>query len=275
MPWITRLLSFLLIAGTTCFGQSVDEILGKVAATYRDAKSLRLELTEKHKEKRVAGYWDQRSGRPPDLLSRKFKVSLALERPDKLRLSIQGLEFQELWRYTQRYDFGDYYIGRRRDGLHYPTEEDNWVLKHTREKSNYLAVADGDTLWTCLVDRRQYTQRPVNRFHTGELHSAMDFLIGRYRNFPDYAPDARIVKHAKLKRSGRAIPCVVIQAAGREFWIDEQRYLVLLERISKNDTLTWNVAELNPTLPPATFTFTPPKNAKLLGSLATPPPELE
>jgi hypothetical protein len=45
----------MLAAGTVCFGQSAGQILPKVAETYRDAKSLRLEMTEKHGEKAHSG----------------------------------------------------------------------------------------------------------------------------------------------------------------------------------------------------------------------------
>jgi outer membrane lipoprotein-sorting protein len=248
-------LVFVWAAGTGCFGQSAEQILAKVAETYRDAKSLRLELTQKHKETGGARGTVQET-----LLSRKFNVSLALERPDKLRLSIRGLEYRELWSYIELLDSGP--------------ARGEFVVSGKWKKSNYLAVADGNTLWTSLVDRHQYTQRPVNRSHTGEMHSTMDLLIGRYRKL-DAPHVARIVKHEKLKRSGRSVPCVVIETLGHQYWVDEQRYLVLLERVSNGDTLTWSVAELDPTFPPATFTFKPPKNAKQVASLATPQPKLQ
>jgi len=99
----------------------------------------------------------------------------------------------------------------------------------------------------------------------------MHFLIGRYR---DLAGSGRIVRHDKLKRSKRSVPCVVVETGGRELWIDEQRFLVLFERFSKFETLTWKVAELNPAMAPGTFAFAPPKNAKQVAALVIPPPEL-
>jgi len=243
----------LFQVAAACYGQSAEEILAKVAETYRDAKSMRLELTEATRS-------TTSSGRPmgsgeDKMRSRKFHVSLALERPNKLRLSIRGVHYDEMLRW-----------GALR-------REESWKVSEF-QLFDYLAISDGQTVWSCVLDQpRQYTSRPVNPAHTGDLRSTMEFLTGRYRNLSSSATGVRIVQHARLKRSGRRINCVVIEAAGHKYWIDEQRYLVLLER-APGETLTWRVAELNPTFSKGTFVFSPPKNALQVSSLGERRPSL-
>jgi len=57
---------------------------------------------------------------------RKFSVSLALERPDKLRLAIKGLQIDELWQYMESYDFARPYVSPRHISIN-PPVSGQWV----------------------------------------------------------------------------------------------------------------------------------------------------
>ena len=178
------LLVCLFQAAAGCYAESAEEILAKVAQTYSKADSLKLELKTNYTKSSV-NRRAYETTQNENVRARKFTVSLALERPDKLRLRIRGIRFEELLRYG---------------GL-ISSEEREWKTLDFK-KFDYLAVSDGQTVWACVLDQpRQCTIRPVDKSHSGDLHPTMEFLIGRDRNLT-HAGSTRIVKHDHLNRDG-------------------------------------------------------------------------
>jgi outer membrane lipoprotein-sorting protein len=251
MRW---LMACLIPAAVGCYAQSAEEILAKVAETYKSTGSLRLELTTSDSKSHADSRFSESFPHSRNLTSRKVHAWLSLENPGKLRLRVQGSRSEELFRGTAS------------------NREPQWKTLDFQQ-IDFLAVSDGRTLWQCALDApRQYTTQPVDPSYLDDLYPAMQYLVGRYRNL-DFAREPHILKRGQLRRGGRAIRCVVIEAAGHELWIDEQRYLVLLDR-GDGTTMNWKTAELNPKLSPRTFNFTPPKHTQQVTSLGDRQPRL-
>jgi len=149
------------------------------------------------------------------------------------------------------------------------------------EGGGLLLVSDGQTKWTYLSKRKQYTEEAGNA-QPDILKSYRNLLVERFRGLSDYSSTAVLEKDNQLKVGSEKIPCYVIKIqtpnGENELWVDKDRYIVWKSRhigpsspegISLQTTVTVNVSEAktNAELDKSIFQFTPPDKAEKVSSL--------
>jgi len=146
-----------------------------------------------------------------------------------------------------------------------------------------LLVSDGQTKWTYLPKRRQYTEESAAGSTLPDvLRSYSALLADRCRGLSQYGSSAVLEKDSQLKVAGSKIDCYVIKIQTQhgtfELWVDKDRYLVWRskrvgpadsEGISFQETATVNLSQatVNSDLEEGLFQFTPPEKADKVTSL--------
>jgi len=160
-----------------------------------------------------------------------------------------------------------------------------------------ILVSDGETTWTYLPQKKQYTQESVaasgedDESESGDepkqdvLTRNQNLLVVRYRGLAKYAQVATFSREDRVKVGGKKIDCYVVElAVGKtalRLWVDKERFLVLRhQELSKSiqDGIQFNIAnvinlrEAEIGSPPEAdlFTFEPPKNATKVEALGLP-----
>jgi len=154
-------------------------------------------------------------------------------------------------------------------------------LDVAEEGGGLLLVSDGQTKWTYLSKRKQYTEE-VGGAQPDILKSYRNLLVERFRGLSDYSSTAVLEKDNQLKVGSEKIPCYVIRIktpnGENELWVDKDRYIVWKSRhigpsssegITLQTTVTVNVsaAKTNTELDKKIFQFTPPDKAAKVSSL--------
>jgi outer membrane lipoprotein-sorting protein len=149
------------------------------------------------------------------------------------------------------------------------------------EGGELLLVSDGQTKWTYLTKRKQYTEE-AGSAQPDILKSYRNLLVERFRGLSDYSSTAVLEKDNQLKVGSEKIPCYVIKIktpnGENELWVDKDRYIVWKSRhippsspegITLQTTVTVNVSEAktNPELDKSIFQFMPPDKAAKVSSL--------
>jgi outer membrane lipoprotein-sorting protein len=149
------------------------------------------------------------------------------------------------------------------------------------EGGGLLLVSDGQTKWTYLSKRKQYTEE-AGSDPPEILKSYRNLLVERFRGLSDYSSAAVLEKDNQLKVGSEKIPCYVIKIqtpnGENDLWVDKDRYIVWKSRhigpsspegISFQTIVTVNLSEAktNTELDKGTFQFTPPDKASKVSSL--------
>jgi outer membrane lipoprotein-sorting protein len=151
------------------------------------------------------------------------------------------------------------------------------------EGGGLVLVSDGQTKWTYLPKRKQYTEASAaESAETDALKSYRTLLVDRFRNLQQYSSKAVLEKDNQLKIRADKVACYVVKIQGKsgayELWIDKNRYIVwkskyigpaATEGISFQETTTINLsqANINTDLEKSLFQFTPPDKAAKVTSL--------
>ena len=162
------------------------------------------------------------------------------------------------------------------------TSPGKFRLDVTDEKGGLVLVSDGQTRWTYVPKRKQYTEEPGTTTEPDVLRSYRVLLVDRFRGISQYASNAVLEKDSQLKIGGDKVACYVLriptQHGSYELWVDKDRYIVLRskhvgpaasEGISLQETTTINLsqANINNDLQANVFQFTPPDKAEKVASL--------
>ena len=151
------------------------------------------------------------------------------------------------------------------------------------EGGGLLLVSDGQTKWTYLPKRKQYTEESAaGSTESDELRSYRALLVDRFRGLSQYSSSAVLEKDNQLKIGGAKIACYVIKIQTQhgvfELWVDKDRYIVwkskhvgpaASEGISFQETVTVNLsqARVNTDIEESLFQFTPPEKAAKVTSM--------
>jgi outer membrane lipoprotein-sorting protein len=162
------------------------------------------------------------------------------------------------------------------------TSPGKFRLDVTDEKGGLVLVNDGQTRWTYVPKRKQYTEEPATTTEPDVLRSYRVLLVDRFRGISQYASNAVLEKDSQLKIGGDKVACYVLkiqtQHGSYELWVDKDRYIVwrskhvgpaASEGISLQETTTINLsqANINNDLQANVFQFTPPDKAEKVASL--------
>jgi outer membrane lipoprotein-sorting protein len=140
--------------------------------------------------------------------------------------------------------------GRVQSNFHKSTSSDiilagvnpgKFRLEVMDEDGALLSVSDGQTKWTYMSKRKQYTEEPVtggasNQSESGGnaqlniLRSYRSLLVERFRGLSQYSSTAVLEKDNQLKIGANKVACYVVkiqtQQGVNELWIDKDRYIV-------------------------------------------------
>jgi thiol-disulfide isomerase/thioredoxin len=177
--------------------------------------------------------------------------------------------------------------GRRPGSFHFESHGDD----------EFVTISNGRTTWVYSSRVRQYTQEDVAFSESaagGDSAQGADdqvsrmtaMLVGDFTHLLGSMERVSILREEDIKISGGKARCRVAQIAAapagkgpgpvREMWIDAARSRVLKlvirgETVSSErgpmqyrQLVTYKAVRINEELPEALFTFTPPKNAKLV-----------
>jgi outer membrane lipoprotein-sorting protein len=160
-------------------------------------------------------------------------------------------------------------------------DPEEFRLDVKEEGGGLLLVSDGQTEWTYLTKRKQYTEEAGNA-QPDILKSYRNLLVERFRGLSDYSSTTVLEKDNQLKVGSGKVPCYVIKIktpnGENELWVDKDRYIVWKSRhippsspegITLQTTVTVNVSEAktNTELDKSIFQFTPPDKAAKVSSL--------
>jgi VWFA-related protein len=135
--------------------------------------------------------------------------------------------------------------------------------------SQYRFATDGSSEWMYWPASGVYSRSPAS----GRAREAFAAVLDRYADPASYPVDLRVVRRAAADEgTANASHYVVLRGRGpvagltHEYWVEEQRHVVLFERISDwaghlTASLTWQEQRLNVTLTRESFVFAPPTGA--------------
>jgi outer membrane lipoprotein-sorting protein len=157
-----------------------------------------------------------------------------------------------------------------------------------------LMVSDGQTTWTYLPKRKQYSEvlgtpaeptggfRPDDKREGRILGQYWNLLVGRFRGVSQFISIAKLENDNRIKVGGDKVDCYVVRVQApdltHEMWVDKNRFIILrykqtplrpLEGMAFQTTITVNMteAEVNTHLEDSLFKFTAPQNATTVPSL--------
>jgi outer membrane lipoprotein-sorting protein len=211
----------------------VAEILRKVGENYSNVRQYRFVLT--------------RTGEEP------ASIEIAVEKPDK---------------------------------FHYVT--DGEVASGDDRYGTVTMVSNGSTVWNYAAGLRQYTKKstslPLADTEPPDVTpdifvlQAETLYITRYARLATAADHATLIRQEPMRTAAGSADCYVIQLKAPlpgfrddyTWWVDQKRFVILREDTQPANTRwrpsssVFSVAILNEPLPPGTFQFTPPAEAKLV-----------
>jgi outer membrane lipoprotein-sorting protein len=113
------------------------------------------------------------------------------------------------------------------------TSPGKFRLDVTDEKGGLVLVSDGQTRWTYVPKRKQYTEEPATTTEPDVLRSYRALLVDRFRGISQYASNAVLEKDSQLKVGADKVACYVLkipmQHGSYELWVDKDRYNCLEE----------------------------------------------
>ncbi len=160
-----------------------------------------------------------------------------------------------------------------------------------------IIVSDGETTWTCLPKRKQYSKvsgatsgaggddESEGGGETDVLTEMQRVLVGRYQGISRYATEATLGKDERLKVGGKKLDCYVVQlrvkGVTHKLWIDQERFLVLRHKetstsvaqgvhVTQENTLNVKEAEIAIPSESGLFEFTPPAGSSEVATLGLP-----
>ncbi len=164
------------------------------------------------------------------------------------------------------------------------------------DQGQLLIVSNGETTWTYLRARKEYTEESGAAVATAQegqpdsdeamdpLTEAQNMVVGRYLGLSNLS-GAELAGRDRIKLDGAKIDCfvvkVVVQGQNHEMWIDPARFLVLRHKISaKIDRhgaslllqalITVKHLQLDVNPEESEFVFTPPSKARKVQALGIP-----
>ena len=156
-----------------------------------------------------------------------------------------------------------------------------------------LLISDGNTTWTYLPKKKQYTEvlsitpvtnQPRNdgKAETDFLRQNQELLVNRYRGISKFSSNFALEKDNQIKVGKEKVDCFVLKMetpnAVHEIWVDKNSFIVWRSKdsnpaaqdgitLKRTTTVNLKSANLNMKLEDSFFVFTPPEKAAKVQSL--------